>query len=377
MKTNKEFLEDLKEEVGEEHTPLEEYKGSSTKIKIRHEVCGNVYMVKPGRILYRGSRCPACYATTRKSQEEFEEEVKEKGNDEYEVLGEYKNYNTKVKLKHKKCGYAWSITPASFLSAGTRCPICTKRKGEKDFKAELKNITDGKISSIGKYKDGNTKIKFQCNRCGYVFKRKPNKVLEEKVYPRCPRCEEKEKRQERVNNFKDNVKDTVGGEYKVIGKYTGFYSKIKMKHNKCGTKFKVIPSNFLYANQRCPNCSTNRISKGEAKIEDFLDNRNISYEKNYTFDDCRHHYALQFDFAIFEKDKYGRLFEDTLLYLIEYNGIQHYKAIDYFGGEERLKHQKEHDKVKKEYCEDNGIPLLVIKYTEKKNIEEMLTKNIL
>jgi hypothetical protein len=38
---------------------------------------------------------------------------------------------------------------------------------------------------------------------------------------------------------------------------------------------------------------------------------------------------LKFDFAVFEENK--------LSYLIEYNGIQHYEIIDYFGGKENFK----------------------------------------
>jgi hypothetical protein len=48
----------------------------------------------------------------------------------------------------------------------------------------------------------------------------------------------------------------------------------------------------------------------------------------------------------------------------EYNGLQHYKPINHFGGEESLKKIKERDKRKKEFCDNLGIELHIIKYDE-------------
>lgn len=57
----------------------------------------------------------------------------------------------------------------------------------------------------------------------------------------------------------------------------------------------------------------------------------------------------------------------------EYNGLQHYKPIKHFGGNESLKKTKERDKRKLELCESLGIELHVIKYDE--NISKKLIKS--
>ena len=44
--------------------------------------------------------------------------------------------------------------------------------------------------------------------------------------------------------------------------------------------------------------------------------------------------------------------------VIEYDGEQHYTAINIFGGEKRLLEQRERDYRKKEICKINGIKLL-------------------
>jgi hypothetical protein len=48
---------------------------------------------------------------------------------------------------------------------------------------------------------------------------------------------------------------------------------------------------------------------------------------------------------------------------IEYNGQQHYKSCDIFGGEEGFEKQQIRDNIKRQYCKDNGIKLIEIPYT--------------
>jgi len=49
---------------------------------------------------------------------------------------------------------------------------------------------------------------------------------------------------------------------------------------------------------------------------------------------------------------------------IEYQGIQHYKPIEHFGGEKHFEYQQANDKKKKKLCKDNGVILLDWSYTE-------------
>ena len=58
-------------------------------------------------------------------------------------------------------------------------------------------------------------------------------------------------------------------------------------------------------------------------------------------------------------DSYGKL-----LYLIEYDGIQHFDKNHQFGNkEETLKNIQERDKIKNNYCLEHKIPLIRIPYT--------------
>ena len=72
-----------------------------------------------------------------------------------------------------------------------------------------------------------------------------------------------------------------------------------------------------------------------------------------TSENPEYKYSLAFDFAIF--DSY-----DNLLSLIEYDGEQHFKSMEYFGGEESFKKTIKRDEIKDKYCKKNNIPLLRI-----------------
>jgi len=52
---------------------------------------------------------------------------------------------------------------------------------------------------------------------------------------------------------------------------------------------------------------------------------------------------------------------------IEYDGMQHYKSIEHFGGSAALEIIQLHDLIKDEYCGEYNIPLLRIKYDQSDN----------
>ena len=76
------------------------------------------------------------------------------------------------------------------------------------------------------------------------------------------------------------------------------------------------------------------------------------------------------DFAILNKEKEAIL-------IVEYDGEQHFKPIEYFGGEEKLKETKYRDSVKDKYCKENNIPFLRFNYKQSENdIEDLLLKQL-
>lgn len=106
----------------------------------------------------------------------------------------------------------------------------------------------------------------------------------------------------------------------------------------------------------CPFCYD---SKGENKIKNLLDNSKIKYIRNKTFDGCEHKAKLKYDFYLPELNT-----------LIEFDGIQHFKPISYFGGKKEFNDLKIRDEIKNNYAKINSIGLIRIKYNE--NIKNKL-----
>lgn len=127
----------------------------------------------------------------------------------------------------------------------------------------------------------------------------------------------------------------------------------KCKCPLCENYFYVLPAKVI--NGSTTSCGCLKQSSGEKMIKNFLEENNIDYVPQYSFDDCVYENKLKFDFAITKNN--------SVLCLIEYNGKQHYEPIDFFGGEKNFKKQQERDKIKINYCKNNNIPLHIIPYT--------------
>jgi hypothetical protein len=122
-------------------------------------------------------------------------------------------------------------------------------------------------------------------------------------------------------------------------------------------QFSQRPNNH-YKKQGCPKC---KMSHGETDIENYLLGRNIEYQNQYRFEDCRNKNPLPFDFAVWINGKLG---------LIEYNGPQHYKQSKIWNSKyNKLERTQLHDKIKQNYCAENNIPFLVISFKDIKYAE--------
>lgn len=103
------------------------------------------------------------------------------------------------------------------------------------------------------------------------------------------------------------------------------------------------------------------VSSGEDDIARYFTDNKIKYEKQKIFSGCKNICDLRFDFYIPEVNT-----------VIEYQGIQHFQIVEYFGGEEEYMIRIKRDQIKRDYCKLNGINYAEITY--KDNIEERLNE---
>ena len=92
------------------------------------------------------------------------------------------------------------------------------------------------------------------------------------------------------------------------------------------------------------------LSSGEANIKSIFDENNIIVNSQYTFDDLLgpNGGKMRFDFGVLNANQ-------ELQYLVEYDGIQHFKEVNIFDSLEEVQYR---DRFKNAYCLDHNIPLI-------------------
>ena len=148
------------------------------------------------------------------------------------------------------------------------------------------------------------------------------------------------------------------------------YSKSEYKGQKIKTiitcpkhgDFEQTPGNHYHLGRGCPRC---RESKGEIEIRKWLESNNIHFVKEKTFEECINDGRLKFDFYLTKEN-----------ICIEYDGVQHFRPIERFGGIEEYEKLKIRDSINNKFCEENNIKLIRISYLQKNEIDYLLETNI-
>ena len=187
--THQMFVDKVYELVGDEFEVRSQYENNENKILMYHVECGREFYIRPADFKRR-KRCSLCNGKFKKTTKQFKEQVKKLSNDEYEVLSEYINDATHVKLKHKKCGYEWQGTPSHFIQ-GRRCPKCAGnlKKTTEQFKKELEKMYNGEYELVSEYNGAHSKVVIKHNSpvCNYShYNTAPTDILSGK---RCPKCD--------------------------------------------------------------------------------------------------------------------------------------------------------------------------------------------
>ena len=256
-----------------------------------------------------GRGCPICGGTKKLTLEEFVEQadyVHGVGRYDYSKVN-YTNYSTEVIIicPNHDTPYEFPQTPRDHLS-GHGCPLCGIKKCADNHRLSLEIFINraNKRYGVGRYDYG--KVKYM--------------TMNTLVCIICP------------------------------------------NHNKSYEFWRTPHSHLNGAG--CPLCNE---YSGNTKIKVFLNDKNIKFETEKTFDGCEYIKSLRFDFYI---PQYNLC--------IEFDGEQHFEKVNWNGKmtdeelEENLKLNKLRDQIKNDYCKNNNINLLRIKYTE--NIEEKLSE---
>ena len=425
-KTHEQYIKQLAEKNANIEV-LETYNGANTKILHRCKIDGYEWSPTPAHVL-NGTGCPVCAGNIQKTHQEYIMELKEFDSN-IEVVGEYCNAMTNI-LHH--CiihDIYFDSNPSNILQGKTGCYLCANEKrrtamviSKEEYIEKLHKISPY-IDIVGDYINMRTKTHHYCNKHKVEFETTPDNALRGRGCSECGKEKYHASRARTTNEYISLVKDInpdieVLGEYisngtpilhrcrkhniewnaipygilsgwgckeckyekiadskrktheqyvkelrevnpdiEVIEKYIDCDTPILHKCKKDGYEWRIRPANLLIG-YNCPVCGE---SRGERKIRQWLEKNNISYIYQHKYEDCKDVNPLPFDFYL-----------PTYNILIEYDGEQHFRPIEYFGGQEKFELQQKHDKIKNEYCEKNNIPLLRIPYFKYDNVEEEL-----
>ncbi len=347
--TKQEFLEKARQTHGYKYN----YPNLTDKIlsnqDIDVEFDGKIYKQKVVKHILLG-RCPEKNTPT-KTTEQFISEAREVWSDKYDYsLVVYKGALKKVKIIYD--GVIFEQVAIHHLKGLS--PEKTLNKENFIRKSKLKHGEKYDYSLVN-FKDGNTVVMIGYK--GVYYLQKPYHHLS----GNCPEninlsvkksTEQFINESNRVHDFKylyDNT-NYVSNQTKVI--------ITCLKHG----DFEQRPLSHLQG-MGCPNCNE---SKGEKIISKFLDKNKINYSRQKKFIDCRNVFELPFDFYIPSKRT-----------LIEFDGEQHFRPVEHFGGLKAYEQLKINDKIKNDYCEDNYINLIRIRYDRVDKIEEILRSNLI
>lgn len=279
---------------------------------------------------------------------EYNDRISQKFTKEDLICIEYKSMKLPVKIKCNKCNNVYFFKKGESplkKEKQTMCNKCTLTPQRVKTKNRVEHWynTQGKKDFLLLEINGYDYVKLQCKNCGEIRERSLSDVLRGKG---CG-CLAKNTLVPQ-EEFEKEVRELFNGEYEVIGKYLGRHKKVLIKHS-CNFIWGITPSNLLMG-KGCPKCFR-KASKGELEIEKLLRENGIQFTKEAPI--STEGKTLYFDFYIPSLETY-----------IEYNGIQHYKPIKFFGGEDQLRVQQYNDSLKRDFCEREGKSLLVIRYDE-------------
>lgn len=345
--TQEEFINECVENHGDLYDLSKAvYIKSTEKVLIGCKIHGD-FEILPYNIR-KGNGCPKC--SRRMTQDEFILKAKSTHGDLYDYTNTvFEGSARKVTITCKVHGDFEQNAGQHILGKG--CSLCGNNQYTQE---QIISILEEKHPTLDfskvLYKNTKEKVPVSCKICEHNFTPSIGNLKD--LNSGCPKCANNitKTTEEFIKESKESFLDRF--DYTKTN-YTKAHDTVIIHCNKHDIDFE-IPA-FHHLNGRgCHLCNTENNSFYAVKnIEEQLNSLGIEFIKEKRFSDCRNVLPLPFDFYI-----------ESMNLCIEYDGIQHFKALSHWGGEETLEMRKINDEIKNQYCKDNNINLLRLRYNE-------------
>lgn len=352
-------------------TLLSEYTVMRDKGLFECNKCKHKWEAKLESVVSNRNGCPRC-AGFYKTNKTIQEDLKDKP---FKFIDDYKGAKNKYKFRCD-CGNIFEASISNAYRRKRGCGNCNRsefadnkelfeEKAYESVKTFFDLIEDLNYEALNDYKKNMDVINIKCNKHNEIWETRPNYILN--GHGRCKKCIDEEITEKRIIRQKERFEEKIKDDnfIKLVGEFKGLENETDFECLVCGNIYKTKPVYYYYYNSRCPKC---KASKGELKIIKYLNEKNIKYKHEYSFDEFRgkRNRLYRFDFAILGK-------RNGVKALIEYDGIMHYKK--------KRKNQDlfecmERDNIKSEYAKKKKIKLIRIPYWEIDNIENILDREL-
>lgn len=320
------------------------YKNLNTKVII---ILNDIeYFQTPSKHLM--GRCPE-KNTPKMTQEEFIERAKATWGDKYDYsLVEYDGSSKKIKIIYD--GVIYEQSPYSHIKGLSPESRVTSTE---DFIKKSKKI-HGDRYNYEYVKFVNSYQVVQIGYKGIFYLQKPYSHL---LGKRPEQLREK-KSTKRFIIESNNVHDF---------KYD--YSKVEYRRNSDKVIISCPLHGDFYQTPQCHlighGCPLCKQSHGEREISKFLSKNNIHFDRQKKFEECKNERPLPFDFYI-----------PSMRTLIEFDGEQHFKPKEFYGGEKAFEKRKKYDEIKNQFCETHYYNLIRIRFDQIDDIWNILWHNL-
>lgn len=247
--------------------------------------------------------------------------------------------------------------PQDHILKACGCPKC---KGEKI--TQVHSYTFQEFLKLAKEKFGD---KYDYSKANYEnYQKTPITIVcpihgEFQTIPRthitsitgCPKCGREKANESESSNTEEFIKRASKVHY---NKYD--YSKVEYIRNSekvciiCPRhgEFWQTPANHLQG-QGCPKCKLNSQSKVYGRLKEKFPNLDIIFEATNKVIPWIGSQRID-------------IYIPSLNIAIEYNGIQHYQEVEFFGGGGYLFDTQQRDNIKRQKCSENNCLLIELKY---------------
>ena len=274
------------------------------------------------------------------------------------------NSKSSLSFSCNNCDYVWIATLNNIVSGQTGCSRCSGNEQwtYSRFKAYMcKYRPEINISQVCEEDVVNCKsrLSFSCYTCDYVWIATLNNIVNNN--DGCARCSGNELITydvflERIHTRPD-IDFSLTKERHINN---GSESRLKCRCVKCQHIWRPSFNNIFNNNCGCPVCSS---SKGEKEVKKYLEDHNITYEREVTLESLP---RKRFDF---------RFVHEEIGYLLEFDGIQHFKERKHFHREEdSFEKAQKIDRRKTRHALRNGYCLIRIDYTQVDNVSKHIRR---